>query len=66
MRAATPRPLGKLLSIKQAESEYGLSAALLRDLIHRGELAAVQPPGIRRVFIVRADLDRKLEAWRSR
>ena len=66
MRAATGRPHAKLISIKQAESEYGLPAALLRDLIHRGDLAAVQPPNIRRVFVVRADLERKIEIWRAR
>ena len=64
MRAAIPRPHAKLLSIKQAEAEFGLPAALIRDLIHRGDLAAVQPPNIRRVFVVRADLERKIEAWR--
>jgi hypothetical protein len=65
MRPTAVRPHAKLLSIKQAESEYGLPAALIRDLIHRGDLAAVQPPNIRRVFVVRADLERKLEAWRG-
>ena len=64
MKAAAARPHGKLLSIKQAADEYGLPAALIRDLIHRGDLAAVQPPHIRRVFLVRADLERKIEAWR--
>jgi len=66
MRATAHRPHGKLLTIRQAESEYGIPAALLRDLIHRGDLDAVQPPNIRRVFIVRADLEGKLETWRVR
>jgi hypothetical protein len=66
MRATTHRPNAKLLSIKQAEAEYGLPAALIRDLVLRGELAAVHPPGIRRVFVVRADLERRLEVWRVR
>jgi hypothetical protein len=66
MRAATSRPHAKLVSIKQAEAEFGLPAALIRELIHRGELAAIEPPGIRRVFLVRADLERKFEAWRVR
>ena len=65
MKAAAARPHARLLSIKQAESEYGLPAALLRDLIHRGDLAAVRPPNIRRVFLVRADLERKIDAWRA-
>ena len=65
MRATTVRPRGKLITIKQAENEYGLPAALIRDLIHRGDLAAVQPPNIRRLFVVRADLERKIEQWRA-
>ena len=66
MKAATNRPHGKLISIKQAADEFGLPEALIRDLMHRGDLAAVQPPHIRRVFVVRADLERKLEAWTQR
>ena len=66
MKATAVRPNAKLLTIAQAEREYGFPAALLRDLIHRGQLAAVQPPDIRRMFIVRADLERKLEQWRMR
>ena len=65
MRATTSRPGAKLLSIPQAESEYGLPAALIRDLVARGDLTAVRPPNIRRVFLVRADLERKIEAWRA-
>ena len=65
MRATTIRPHSKLITIKQAEREYGLPAALIRDLIHRGDLAAVQPPHIRRLFVVRADLERKIDAWRA-
>ena len=63
MRATTNRPHARLISIKQAAGEFGLPEALIRDLIHRGELAAVQPPNIRRVFVVRADLERKIELW---
>ena len=66
MKAATARPHARLISVKQAEREYGLPAALIRDLIHRGDLEAVQPPNIRRVFVVRADLERKLDVWRLR
>ena len=66
MKATAIRPNGKLLTIAQAEREYGLPAALIRDLVHRGALAAVQPVGIRRMFILRVDLERKLEEWRVR
>jgi len=66
VKATAIRPNGKLLTIAQAAQEYGLPAALLRDLVHRGELAAMQPPDIRRMFLVRADLEQKIAAWRVR
>ena len=53
----------KLVGVAQASQESGLPEALLRDLIRRGDLAAVQPPHIRRVYVVRADLERKLQLW---
>jgi hypothetical protein len=64
MRATTPRPGARLLSLRQAEGEYGIPYAQLRDLAKRGEIAAVEPPGVRRIYLVRADLERKLDAWR--
>lgn len=64
MRATTSRPNARLLSLRQAETEYGIPYAQLLHLAKRGELAAVQPPSVRRIYIVRADLERKLEAWR--
>jgi hypothetical protein len=63
MRGTTIRPGAKLISVKAAEQEYGLPGALLRDLIKRGELTAVQPPNVRRIYIVRADLEQKLGSW---
>ncbi len=63
MRAMIPRPGAKLLSIKQAEAETGLPAALIRDLIVRGALQAVTPPGIRRVFVRRDSIDRAIASW---
>jgi hypothetical protein len=64
MRATTARPHARLLSLKQAEAEYGLPYAQLLDLAKRGELAAVQPPNVRRIYLVRADLEQKLEQWK--
>lgn len=65
MRAMTPRPGAKLMSIKQAEAETGLPAALIRDLIRRGALPAIEPPNIRRVFISRRDLEAAIESWKT-
>jgi hypothetical protein len=64
MKATTSRPNARLLSLRHAEAEYGIPYAQLLDLAKRGELAAVQPPNVRRIFLVRADLERKLELWR--
>ena len=64
MKAAITRPNARLISLRQAEAEYGLPYAHLLDLAKRGELTAVQPPKVRRIYVVRADLERKLEAWR--
>ena len=59
-----PRLNARLISLKQAEAEYGIPRAQLLDLIRRGELAGVQPPSVRRIYLVRADLESKLNAWR--
>jgi hypothetical protein len=64
MRATSSRPNARLMSLRQAEAEYGIPYAQLLDLVKRGELAAVQPPNVRRIYVVRADLERKLELWR--
>ena len=63
MRATRVRVGGRLLSIPQAAQESGLPQARLRELIRRGELAAVQLPNVRRIFVVRVDLERKLQQW---
>ena len=55
----------RLLSLKDAAKLSGISIWTLRDLIADGQLRAVQPPGIRRVWIDRRDLDKAIEAWKS-
>ena len=48
MRATTIRPHGRLITIKQAESEYGLPAALtLRSAANGRSLPAALAPGAR-------------------
>ena len=64
MRATTSRPNARLISLRQAEAEYGIPSAQLLDLAKRGELDAVQPPNVRRIYVVRADLEAKLKTWR--
>src|SRR5262245_40479738 len=65
MRPPQRRPNARLISLKQAEEEYGLSQTLLLDLAKRGELIAVRPPNVRRIFLDRADLESKLPTWRA-
>ena len=60
------RSSGRLLDLKAAEIYSGISAWTLRDLISSGELPAVRPPRLRRVWIDRADLDRAIADWKER
>ena len=53
MRATTLKRNARLVSLKQAEAEYGLPYSQLLDLARRGELAAVQPPNVRRIPSIR-------------
>ena len=65
-RRGQGRTSGRLLDLKAAELYSGISAWTLRDLIASGELPAVRPPRLRRVWIDRADLDRAIADWKDR
>jgi excisionase family DNA binding protein len=65
-RRRAGRASGRLLDLKAAEVYSGISAWTLRDLIASGELPAVRPPRLRRVWIDRADLDRAIADWKER
>ena len=65
-RRASTRTAGRLLDLKAAEVYSGISAWTLRDLIASGDLPAVRPPRLRRVWIDRADLDRAIADWKER
>ena len=60
------RTAGRLLDLKAAEAYSGISAWTLRDLIASGDLPAVRPPRLRRVWIDRADLDKAITEWKER
>lgn len=57
---------GRLLDLREAERYSGISAWTLRDLIASGDLPAVRPPRLRRVWIDRADLDKAIAEWKER
>ncbi len=65
-RKAPARASGRLLDLRAAELYSGISAWTLRDLIAAGDLPAVRPPRLRRVWIDRADLDRAIAGWKER
>ena len=65
-RRGSARTAGRLLDLKAAEVYSGISAWTLRDLIASGDLPAVRPPRLRRVWIDRADLDRAIADWKER
>lgn len=58
-------PSPRLLSLRDAATLLGISVWTLRDLVASGKLRAVQPPGIRRIWIDRRDLDKAIENWKS-
>lgn len=60
-----PPPASRLLSLKEAARHLGISVWTLRDLIGAGELRSVQPPGVRRIYLDRRDIDKAIEAWKS-
>jgi excisionase family DNA binding protein len=57
---------GRLLDLKEAETYSGISAWTLRELIASGDLPAVRPPRLRRLWIDRADLDKAIAQWKDR
>lgn len=64
-RAAVQAAEPRLLGVAAAAKLLGISVWTLRDLIASGKLRVVQPPGIRRIWIDRRDLDKAIEAWKS-
>lgn len=63
MRDVQAKP--KLLSLQQASLEYGFTVPTLRDLIAAGALPAVRPPHLRRVYLLRTDLEAAISSWRE-
>jgi excisionase family DNA binding protein len=60
------RPATRLLGLLQASEYTGISIWTLRDLIATGELPAVRPPNLRRVWIDRDELDAAIDRWKER
>jgi excisionase family DNA binding protein len=65
-RRSRRRDAGRLLDLKEAEVYSGISAWTLRELIASGDLPVVRAPGLRRVWIDRADLDKAIGQWKDR
>ena len=63
--SAAPGEKARLLSIKEAAAEVGMSEWTLRDLIAAGAIPVIRPPRLRRVWIDRRDLDHALSTWRE-
>lgn len=60
-----PSKSPRLLGIKDAAAELGISAWTLRGLIGEGRIRTVQPPGVRRIWIDRRDLERAIQSWKA-
>jgi excisionase family DNA binding protein len=55
----------RLVTLQTAADELGISMWTLRDLVSSRNLKTVQPPGVRRIWIDRRDLDQAIESWKS-
>ncbi len=55
-----------MLSAKAAAAYLGVPYATLRDWGLRGHLTVVRPPGSRRWWFDRRDLDAAIERWKER
>jgi excisionase family DNA binding protein len=55
----------RLVTLQTAADELGISLWTLRDLVASRNLKTVQPPGVRRIWIDRRDLDQAIESWKS-
>lgn len=64
-KRARPGPT-VLLDLRDIDREYGLPYATTRDLVLRGHLPAIRPPGSRRIWIRRVDLEEALQKWSER
>lgn len=51
----------RLLGLRHAEEQYGISYWTLRHLLGKKLLPVVRLPGVRRLFIDRRDLERLIE-----
>ena len=60
-----PRPSARLVGLRQASAELGVPYGLLYRLVKSGALKAVQPPGVRRIYLDRRDLERAIELWKA-
>ena len=61
-----PRPGARLVGLPQAAAELGVPYGLLYQRVKRGDLKAVQPPGLRRIYLDRRDLERAIERWKGK
>lgn len=65
LKAALPRPEGRLISLRDAERYSGIPKDSIRKLVAMRKLPAVELPGIRRVLIDRVDLDAFIDACKT-
>ena len=56
-----PHPHAKLLTLRQAESEYGLPYATLWNLVTNRQLPRLELPDQRSIYIRRADLEQFID-----
>jgi excisionase family DNA binding protein len=62
---AVIHPSARLLDIKTASAQFGITTGTLRALIKNGDMPVVAIPGVRRILIDRRDLEQRITAWKE-
>jgi hypothetical protein len=64
VRPTKTRPNARLLTVRQASDEIGLPEDSIRRPVAAGDLTAVRPPNINRVYVDRRELDAVVDRWK--
>lgn len=64
--AAVAPALSRLLTLQATSELLGLPVSSVRDLLSRGVLSTVRPPGSRRIYCRRDEVEQAVDRWTER
>lgn len=60
------RQNGRLVTVAAAADALGMPYSTLRNIVARGLIPVIHPPGSRSLWLDRADLEKAIAAWKGR